>query len=520
MCYMNLSYRYMRLKYFLPLILVFLTGTACAQPASSLQVEVGISPELAPRMFPHGRLILFVSKVNRPEPRQQTWPRYPNFVYGMNISGWMPAMTQLIGPDTPTAMSRARGLDELTPGTYFVQALWDQDTLESQVSAPGNLYSDMVEVHLTGKQTVALTLEAEIPPREHLDHRWVEYVDMTSDTLSAWWGKPMHVKAAVLLPSTYYEAPDRTYPVIYNVAGYGGRYTRVNRLMEEGSDFAQWWTSGKAPQIITVFLDGEGPLGDSYQLNSANSGPYGAALTEELIPLVEKTYRGMEDPMYRFLDGCSTGGWVSLALQLFYPRHFNGTWSYSPDPVDFRHMQLVNVYEDENAFVNSFGYERPSMRQTNGEPVFSIRQEISMENVMGRSNSYTTSGEQWGAWNALYSPKGADGLPLPVFDPLSGAVDSAVASHWQQYDLRKYVEDNWATLGPQWAGKIYVWMGDMDEFYLNNALRAFDAMLKGMKDPVSDAQIMFSPEQGHCDAFDHREVLMKVEDKVRKLQGQ
>jgi S-formylglutathione hydrolase FrmB len=277
-----------------------------------------------------------------------------------------------------------------------------------------------------------------------------------------------------------------------------------------------WWITNEAPQVITVFLDGEGPFGDSYQVDSENNGPYGEALITELIPAIEKQFRIIGSSETRFVDGCSTGGWVSLALQLFYPETFNGCWSYSPDPVSFQRMQLVDIYEDDNAFYNKNGYLRPSMRNGYGEPVFSIKKEIISENVQGYSNSYTTSGGQWGAWNAVYSPKGKDGLPRPVFNPENGEIDKEVAQHWKKYDLLLHVKENWPDLGPKIQGKIYIWTGDMDNFYLNNALRDFDEFIKSTSYPKSDAIIEFSPMKQHCSNYSHREVLEEIWSKVNK----
>ncbi len=326
----------------------------------------------------------------------------------------------------------------------------------------------------------------------------------------------MRLKAAVLLPADFEKNVSKKYPVRYNIAGYGGRYTRANRFVRWDKEFLDWWQSDKSPRIINVFLDGEGPFGDCYQLNSENSGPYGTALIEELIPYIEKNYRGAGTPESRFLDGCSTGGWVSLALQLFYPDFFNGCFSYSPDPVDFENCQLINIYEDENAFVNEHGYLRPLTREISGEPVISQKDFIQHENVLGWNDTYTTSGGQFSAFNALYSPKGTDGLPEPLFDPYSGKINPEVAEHWQKYDLKKYVEENWETLGPKIEGKIWIWMGDMDNFYLNPALRAFDEMIKKQKNPVADAQIIFSPMKGHCTEYNHIDVLNKIKEKLEE----
>ncbi len=347
---------------------------------------------------------------------------------------------------------------------------------------------------------------------ELIEHDLVQKFSLQSPALSAFNGEPTVVKAAVLLPSGYAKNPNKQYPVRYNIAGYGGSYTRVNRLMGDKT-FSTFWQDANAPQVITVFLNGKGPYGDPYQLNSPNSGPYGDVLLEEIIPAIDAAYR-TEGAKARFTDGCSTGGWVSLALQLLYPDDFAGCYSYSADPVSFHWMQLVDMYEDENAFINEHGYERPSKRTRMGEPTLSIKKEVADENKAGKSGTYVDSGSQWGSWNALYSPKGEDGLPMAAFHPTTGAIDKEVVKEWEKYDLLKVVEQNWSTLGPKVQGKIYIWMGDMDNYYLNNAMRDFDAYLKKTTSPKSDAVIDFVATKGHCDDYSHQEVLEKIGDQT------
>lgn len=321
----------------------------------------------------------------------------------------------------------------------------------------------------------------------------------------------MTVKAAVLLPANYVANQEQRFPVRYNIAGYGGRYYRVNRLVANNK-FLDWWNAPDAPQVITVFLDGDGPFGDPYQLNSANSGPYGDVLMEEIIPAIEKDYRTL-GAAGRYTDGCSTGGWVSLALQMIYPDEFSGCFSFSPDPVSFNHMQLINIYNDNNAFVSKYGLERPSKRTRLGEPQFTIKKEVSDENEKGPSGTYVDSKGQWGSWNALYSPKGENGLPLAVFDPKNGIIDKTVAEAWKKYDLLLLAKDNWKDLGPKLEGKIYVWMGDMDNYYLNNALREMDEFLQQTSSPKSDAVLEFVATKGHCDDYSHRRVLEMIEER-------
>ena len=214
--------------------------------------------------------------------------------------------------------------------------------------------------------------------------------------------------------------------------------------MNPGTSFHRVWMNDDTPQMIFVHLDGAGPLGDPYQVDSANHGPYGAAVTRELIPYIEEHFRGIGQGDARFLDGGSTGGWVALALQVFYPDYFNGAWSFCPDSVDFRSFQLVNIYDDDNAYINRHGFERPGARDMSGDVRYTMRHECQVENVLGRGDSWTLSGGQWGAWNATYGARGPDGRPVPLWDPATGAIDHKAAEHWKAYDLRRVLEANWA----------------------------------------------------------------------------
>ncbi|HLK61546.1 MAG TPA: alpha/beta hydrolase-fold protein, partial [Chthonomonadaceae bacterium] len=260
--------------------------------------------------------------------------------------------------------------------------------------------------------------------------------------------------------------------------------------------FRKMWLADETPRFVALQLDGDGPLGDPYQVNSANNGPYGDAITQELIPYVERTFRGEGKPYARFLEGGSTGGWVSLALQVFYPDFFNGTWSVSPDPVDFRAYELVNIYQDKNAYVNVQGAEIPSERTTAGETVLTMRRECQVENVLGAGDSYVDSGGQWGAWNATFGRRGADGRPVPLWDPHTGVIDKNEAEAWKQYDLRIYLETHWKTLAPKLTGKIHIWVGEADDYFLNNAVHLLDAFLS-KADPPYQGSIEYGPGKGH-----------------------
>ena len=478
-----------------------------------LDLTVQIDPSLLEQFNEDGRLFIFLNQNPNVEPRNLLWPSPGNYVFAKNISDWDPSTSLNIVYSHGWIGTVGWNMDEIPKGTYYIQLLWDQDRKESRINAPGNIFLDKQKVILDGDKSLELVLNKVIGNRELINHELVRWVNMESKILSDWWGNPVSLKAGVLLPAGYTDGD--VYAIRYNVAGYGGRYTRLNNLVKNPS-FLDWWTSDEAPPIINVFLDGEGPFGDSYQMDSENSGPYGEALINELIPHIENLYRGTSDSQTRFVDGCSTGGWVSLGLQLYYPDVFNGVFSYSPDAIDFENYQLINIYKDKNAYTNEFGYERPVARMTDGEPWIPLKDFIQYENVLGDSDTYLNSGMQFSAHTALYSPRGEDGLPKPLFHPSTGDIDTTVAQHWKKYDFKIFLDENWDKLVPKLNGKIYIWMGDMDQFYLNMATRSFHEYLKSKENPIH-AKIEFGATQGHCAEFSNRTVLQQIADRLTEI---
>jgi hypothetical protein len=493
--------------------LIFSLLYICKLPAqtSSLQISTTVSKEVLKDFRSNGRIFLFIGTSNNREPRMNTWPNKNNLIFATNLENWEAGKSFNFDGSAQLIKSVDVSLNNIPNGKYSIQILWDQDTNESRINAPGNLYSESIAIDLNENKTIDLPLTKIIQRIKPVEHKLLKEVNIKSEILSKWWGKEMRLKAAVILPRNFFEQPDQKYAIRYNIAGYGGRYTRSSRFLRN----MDWWTSDQAPEIVNVYLDGEGPFGDCYQLDSENSGPYGTALINELIPYIEKEFRGLGTPESRFVEGCSTGGWVSLALQVFYPDFFGGCFSYSPDQVDFENCQLINIYKDENAFYNEFDYLRPIVRDVSGEPILSQKDFIQFENVLGSSDTYVTSSGQFSAFTALFSPKGDNGLPKPMFDPKTGKIDREVAEHWRKHDLKNYVKTNWETLGPKVQGKIWAWTGDMDNFYLNPALRAFDEMLKTMDNPKSDASINFTPMKGHCAEYEEIKVIQQIAEKLK-----
>jgi len=503
---------------FLAVLLILIINVQ-AQSSYALKVNVSVSENVKNQFKPDGRLFLFVSSGQGREPRMNTWPNLSNKIFALNLNDWDSSKAFTFDGSTQVTKSVDASLDALPEGKYSVQVLWDQDLWQSGIDEAGNLYSKTVTLDLNKNTTLDIPLEEITQPLEFTETDFLKLVDIKSDVVSKFWGKEIRIKAAVLLPSVFYKNQDAKYPIRINIAGYGGRYTRAARMVRAGSDFEKWWMSDDAPQIINVFLDGYGPFGDCYQMDSENSGPYGVALTEELIPYIEKKYRAVGTPESRYLDGCSTGGYVSLALQVYYPDYFNGCFSYSADEVDFEFCQLMDIYKDENAYYNEYGYLRPIMRDVNGEPIVSQKDFIYFENVLSPNNSYVNSGGQFSAFSALFTSRGDDGLPKALFDPVSGQFDKEVVRDWEKHDLKRYVENNWETLGQKLQGKLWIWMGDMDNFYLNPPMRSFDRMLKKQTNPESDAVVTFVPMMGHCQGYDPVEVLNMIAKKWAEVQG-
>lgn len=474
-------------------------GPRSAEPAASPRFEVGVADGLLDGPT-DGRLLVILSRRSRPEPRDAIGLAVPGApaVLGFDAKGIAPG--QVIEVDASAESFPAAALDRFPAGDYVAQAVLMRNPDLLLMDAPGNLSSEPTPVRIDREADGAIGLElSRIEPPEALprDSDLVRYLKVPSKLLSDFHGRPIYLRAAVVLPRGFDQEADRRYPLRVHIGGFGARYTAARRRMAEGSPFRQMWLADDTPRFLMLFLDGAGPLGDPYQVNSANHGPYGDAITQELIPHVEQAFRGIGEGHARVLDGGSTGGWVSLALQVFYPDSFNGCWSSCPDSVDFRSFQLVNIYEDANAYVSPDGSPRTAFRREDGTPVYSMRDECQLENALGLGDSWAMSGGQWGSWNATYGPKGPDGRPVPLWDPDTGAIDREVLDHWARYDLRRNLEANWATLGPKLRGKLHIWVGEADNFFLEDAVHRLDAFLRDA-DPPFEGTIAYGDGEGHC----------------------
>ena len=498
-------------------------------PAQGQRLEVRVPAALRGTPLT-GRVYVFVTRHADVEPRLQV--RHESDCtpfFGVDVTALAPGTPAVI--DAGTLGYPVASLNEIPGGDYYIQALanvytqfrradghllWlHDDQWEGQQfnKSPGNLVSEVRRLRLdpTRTDTIRLELTRALPPIElPPDTRWVKHVKIQSTILTAWWGRPMYLGATVLLPRGYEADTARRYPTVYEQGHFNlnppfgfstdssvetpaARAARLARTAREpGFEFYKAWSAPSFPQLIAVTFQHPTPyFDDSYAVNSANNGPYGDALLTELIPHLETQFRMIRAPWARTLTGGSTGGWEALALQVYHPDFFGGTWVLYPDPVDFRNYEIPDVYSDTNAFVHPvaewLSYDVPAEVEVNGQVRISVRMESQFEAVLG---SHARSGEQFAIWEATYGPVAPDGYPAELWDLGTGKIDHAVAAYFKahDYDLRDYLERNWTTLAPTLAGQLHVVVGDMDTFYLDLAVYRLEDFLKRAQ-PPADAEI-------------------------------
>ncbi len=507
-------------------------------PAAS-RIEITIAGNSRPLT---GHLILCIAKEPSPEPRFQIIQTYKSAqAFGMDVENLAPGKPIII--DNSSVGYPLERLSEVPQGDYSVQGVFNvyeqfhlasgavlelpPDRGEGQQwnNKPGNPYSKPQKLHFTGgDEVLRITLDQVIAPEskdpvQQVEKegaaKWLKYVRVPSPSLSRFWGRDITLGAWVLLPDGWADHPDAHFPlVIYQdhfhpdfSAGTGFHTTlhhvesksHPNRI-DYAFKFYQDWTSGRLPRVIILYIQDPNPyFDDSYDVNSANLGPYGDAITQEVVPQVEKQFRAIGAGWARATFGGSTGGWESLASQVFYPDFYNGAWSSCPDPVDFHAYQNVDLYTDQNAYFRSgpFGtIPIAEMREPNGSIVADMEPANRREYVFG---THGRSAEQFDIWQAVFSPAGPDGYPKAVYDKRSGAIDRTVVSYWHDhYDLTAIMERNWPVLGPKLEGKLHLAVGDGDTWFLNNAVHRLQNMLAKTRNPHSDATFDYGPGMPHC----------------------
>jgi len=467
-----------------------------------------------------GRLILLLSTT--PE-LDYTGVADGTPAFGLDVEGMQP--NQVVRIDSTTMGDLIPSTASIPPGDYFAIAYLDvyttfhrsdghtiklpMDQGEGQLwhASPGNLRSQLQAIQIGANSTHHFELELsetipELPAPE--DSEWVENITIESELVSAFWGTPMHISARVLLPRGYRDEPERRYPLIiehghFSTENPGGFVAPADG--EPGNDFYAAWTSEAYPEFLLVTMQHPTPYyDDSYGVNSENMGPYGDAINYELLPAIESRFRAMGTPEARAVTGCSTGGWIALATQLWYPELYSGAWVFAPDQVDFHYYELVNLYEPENnAYYREYEWSRlplPANRDIDGRPAFTNEQENLKEEVAG---SRYRSGGQWAAWNALFGPVAEDGYPEPLWDPLTGEIDPLVA-RWmiEHYDLTYYLHQNWERVGPQLLGKLHFFTGRMDNWYIEQAIYELEAFFEQTESPAYLPDFHYGTNAGHC----------------------
>ncbi|WP_394763346.1 hypothetical protein [Phenylobacterium sp.] len=492
-----------------------------------------------------GRVILLFSTDPKGEPRTQVSGEsalVSPFVFGQTVDGLKPGQAVTIGA---TAFGwPARSLSALKAGDYTVQAVLNRyetfhrgdgavlklppDMGEGQQwnAKPGNLYSTPIKVHIdpAHPKPIRLSLANKIAPiADKPDTPWIKHIRIKSERLSKFWGRPVYLRAHVLLPEGFDSHPNAHYPLMvfhghfpddignfrttppdpnlkpdyserFHLAGY-------NKIQQQESyDFYKRWTSKDFPRFLVVEIDHANPYyDDSYAVNSENLGPYGDALNYELLPVVEKQFRGLAAGWARFTYGGSTGGWEAMATQVFYPDMYNGAFVACPDPIDFRAYTVINLYKDKNAYElkgQAANEERPASRNYLGE-VFQTQRDVNhLELALG---DHSRSGGQYDIWQAVYGPKGADGYPQPIWNKLTGEIDPKVAAYWREHaDLTYIIQRDWKTLGPKLAGKLHIYVGRGDTYFLNNAVYFAQDTLESLKDPAWGGEVAYGAKDEHC----------------------
>jgi len=498
-----------------------------------------------------GRMLLMISDDGGKEPRFQisTGPE-TQLIFGIDVEALEPGEEAIV--DRSVFGYPLESLAEIPPGEYWVQALLNRyetfgmadgralklppDMGEGQnwTLKPGNLLSAPRKIRLNSGDggPIRIVLDRKIPPRpEPSDSKYVRHVKIRSRLLTEFWGRPVYLGANVLLPEGFDEHPQARYPLVVNhghftespidpipwretppdpdlAPEYNERFhwEGYNKTVQEyGYQFFQYWTAKDTPRMIIISIQHPTPyFDDSYAVNSANQGPYGDAINHELIPFIEEKFRGIGEGWARFLYGGSTGGWESLASQVFYPDNYNGCFAACPDSITFRSFFIVDLYEDRNAYFRDSRWKKtptPGTRNYLGEIDFTTEEGNHLELVLGTKSR---SGGTWDIYNAVYSPVGEDGYPRPVWDKRTGVIDRVTAEYWREnYDLLYIMKRDWKTLGPKLEGKIHLYAGDMDNWYLNNAVYWAEEFLENTKDPYYAGDIDYGDRQEHCWNGDH-----------------
>jgi len=534
--------KYLKSLYFLVFIIVLNCDSSPSNKSPEIAITVSFNDSLYSENI-DGRLLLIIADSDASEPRFQVGEGLnAQPIFGKNVSDLAP--NQNVVFDETVQGFPYNNISQLKPGSYYVQAVLHvyetfnlstghvvklpMDNGEGQHwnTSPGNLYSKPIKIHVSEKgiDNFEIVLDQVIPEIEQpKDTEWIKHIKIKSELLSEFWGRDMYLGAHILLPKGFDEHPEAKYPLMvfqgHFPSDFGGfRTTPPDPNMkpefssrfgvdaynitqqQEAYDFYKRWNEPDYPRFLIIEIQHPTPYyDDSYAVNSASQGPYGDALTYELIPYIEKMFRGQGEGWSRFLYGGSTGGWEALAVQVKYPDEYNGCFAACPDPIDFRAYCLTNIYEDENAYYTGGNHKRveiPGHRDYLGNVSSTVRETNQLELVLGDKSR---SGGQYDIWEATYSPQGDDGYPVRLWDKITGDINHEVAEYWKEnYDLKHILERDWDKLGDKLKGKIHIYCGDMDNYYLNNAVYLMEDFLENTTDPYYDGEVAYGDRAEHC----------------------
>lgn len=474
-------------RHFIPFVLLVCTlfaSAAGADPVPASTFRITFDAATFDRPYT-GRVYVVLARRPSPEPRLRmgSWFGAPQ-VFAMDVADLPTGGSITLGPD---ALAFPKPYADAEPGELHAQAVARVNPDSPNPGrGDGDLYSEPLHITFTPSAApdapaAELRLTKTVQARPFRETDRIRLVDIPSPSLSEFHGREIRLRAGVYLPEGWNDDPDRRYPTIYFITGFGGDHAFIHAIPRMIPPDAP------AQDVIWVVPDPLCFRGHSVFADSANNGPRGHALLRELIPEVERRFHGASAPDRRYVTGISSGGWSSLWLQVAYPDDFAGCWSHCPDPVDFRDFQRIDLYApDANMYRDEHGERRPLARQ--GDRVILHYDDfVRQETVMG-------PGGQIHAFEAVFSPRAANGEPEPLFDRATGAVNPTVAKAWEAYDIRLILERNWPTLGPKLVGKLHIYAGETDNFYLEGAARLLKDSLQRLG---SDAEVVIVPGMGH-----------------------
>lgn len=504
-----------------------------SQPARPFRIEVSFPPSLESTPI-DGRITLVISRRDTPAPMNaQMIGNNAQPMFGVDVDGLKPGQAAII--DAGTRGWPVESLRDIPPAEYFAQAVLnvyttvkraDGHTIKVHLDrwegqnyrrSPGNLVSEVTRIRIDPRAggVARVVLTRKNPPIDPpQDTKYIKHIKFKSDLLSKWWGTDMYLGAVVLLPEGWSDHPNAKYPVLYNQGHFPRTFNAFRETppdpsatgpqkaqQESAYRFYQDWVAGKMGRVMIVLIQHPTPYyDDSYAVNSENHGPYGDALWQELVPRVEREFRGIGQPWARLTYGGSTGGWESLAWQVFYPDQLNGTWTFCPDPVDFSYFQMVDIYRDDNAFhMNSEWKKTPARALQRGLDDQILMSQFDFSRLEEVQGTRGRSGGQIDAFMSVFGPVGPDGYPKLLYDKWTGVIDKSVVEYWREhYDLHHILRRDWKTLGPKLVGKLHIYMGDQDTYLLEEAAFKLQEFLEGTKDPYYGGSFEIGKRQPHC----------------------